>query len=180
MLSQRWAVDKPVPWFWKNEDGARRLSWPEGARFWFGLFYQIISNFGRSTLRPVLCWLVVTWLFAGLYFAAHLSAASAAGRAANSDPSCIAGEGDPVSEALHLSFEKGLVFGGLADPNRSYQTRACLFGLTRVQQPQTELRSFAIPNTPSLAVALGAFQSALSAALIFLFLMAVRNEFRIK
>ncbi|MEL6980266.1 MAG: hypothetical protein AAGM38_16530 [Pseudomonadota bacterium] len=187
ILSQRWASDKPFPWFWTDEDGKRRLSWPNGPRFWFGLAYQLVSDFGRSTLRPVASWALSILVFAALYLSAHHAATQPEPddkplwrKAYAGELQCIAGDRDPLAEAMHLSLEKAFVFGGLSDANRSFQIRACLFGLTRVTQPHSGLRSFAMPNTPSAIAALGALQAALSATLIFFFLMAVRNAFRIK
>jgi hypothetical protein len=45
--SARFAGDWPAPWpIWKP------TVWSGFFRFWFGLFYELFSNFGRSILRP--------------------------------------------------------------------------------------------------------------------------------
>jgi hypothetical protein len=40
-------------------------------RFWFGLAYGLISNFGRSVLRPLLAWVMLLLVSAGIYLSAN-------------------------------------------------------------------------------------------------------------
>jgi hypothetical protein len=50
--SARFATDWPLPWpVWKAN------AWLGFFRFWFGLFYGLTSNYGRSVARPALWWL---------------------------------------------------------------------------------------------------------------------------
>lgn len=53
--------------------------WPGGARYWFGVFYEVFSDFGRSIARPLILLTVTTALFAEAYLGRHfrLSGASA-------------------------------------------------------------------------------------------------------
>ena len=200
MLSLRWAVDKPFPWFWKRvrrewkvvegerkqiEVVTRPLGWPGGDRYWFGVLYRTVSNFGRSILRPLMVWLLFIGLFASLYLDRHLDGPWRETRAAqwlateialeDTDLACRAGDGHPEWQALQLSFSKAFVVGGLIDANASFRTQACLYGLTKLDG-----YSRAVPNTPLSVIFLSAIQVLISATLIFLFLMAVRNQFRIR
>ncbi len=50
--------------------------WPGHPRFWFGYMYGLLSNFGRSFLRPFLLWALLTLVFSCVYFSAHLDHAS--------------------------------------------------------------------------------------------------------
>ncbi len=57
--SARFAGDWPLPWpVWKA--GA----WSGFLRFWAGLLYQLLSNFGRSLLRPFFSWSLCIVIFA--------------------------------------------------------------------------------------------------------------------
>jgi hypothetical protein len=60
--SARFAGDWPLPWpFWKTN------AWGGFLRFWAGLLYQILSNFGRSLLRPFLAWALCIVIFAAYF-----------------------------------------------------------------------------------------------------------------
>jgi Pentapeptide repeats (9 copies) len=61
--SQRFADDWPLPLvFWRGK------AWGGFFRFWFGIFYQIASDFGRSILRPLLLWGIAIVVAASFYF----------------------------------------------------------------------------------------------------------------
>jgi uncharacterized protein YjbI with pentapeptide repeats len=63
--ASRMVTDFPFPWpFW------RKTGWSGSARYWFGLLYQVFSNFGRSTFRPIVFWLA-TIALAAVYFLGH-------------------------------------------------------------------------------------------------------------
>ncbi|MBL6928040.1 MAG: pentapeptide repeat-containing protein [Rhodospirillales bacterium] len=72
---------------------------------------------------------------------------------------------DPWASALYLSVRKGLIFAGLADTEKLRLTYECLYG------------DGVFPDAVAYA---GLGQTLFSTALIFLFLLAVRNHFRIK
>ena len=159
LLARRWNEDKP----WH-------------AVFWFGLLYQISSDFGRSVLQPFLWWSVSLVGFTGAYLVCH---PAFNGRLA--DPGCVAGRGDAWGAALNLSFHKGLLVFGSLPLSKLNQTYACLYGIHPQgrQQPE-QLQGTFLPIIPDPVTALGFAQNLLSAALIFLLLLAIRNHFRIK
>jgi hypothetical protein len=182
--------------FFKGELKARRWSedMPWHAVFWFGLVYQVLSDFGRSILRPFLWWGASVVGFAGLYLGQHPTLAKESWSTVRwlfqslTDPSgemppltCIAGPGEPWVAALHLSVQKGLLLPGLVPINKLNQIYACLYGIlpTDAAQPGQLPTSFS-PVIPDGVMALGFLQQPLSAVLIFLLLLAIRNHFRIK
>jgi hypothetical protein len=62
LQSQRFEDDWPLPFrVWSP------ASWVGFLRFWFGMFYGLFSDFGRSTIRPALLWLATVAVFA-MYF----------------------------------------------------------------------------------------------------------------
>jgi len=177
--------------FFKGELKARRWSEdkPWDAVFWFGVFYQVLSDFGRSLLRPLLWWGVSVVCFAGLYVAQHPDIAkesspsigSAFHHLADSGGempllNCVAGSGDPWVAALTLSVQKGLLVSGVVPREKLNQIYACLYGV----HPADATYDALSPKIPDTVTALGFLQYPLSAALIFLFLLATRNHFRIK
>ena len=46
--------------------------WPWHLRFWFGYLYGLLSSFGRSILRPLFLWVLLTLIFSSVYLSAHL------------------------------------------------------------------------------------------------------------
>jgi uncharacterized protein YjbI with pentapeptide repeats len=179
--------------FFKGELRARRggedrfLSW----RLWFGLFYELLSDFGGSVVRPFLWWVAATGGFAWLYLAQHFAVHNPAyptGVAGwllstlkgwvvtvpnPTDLACLAGDrGHPLSAPLLLSVKKGLLVLGFVAPEKLNQTHACLYGVVSGDNPAP-----AIPDAVAFA---GIGQTLISAVLIFLMLLAIRNHFRIK
>jgi uncharacterized protein YjbI with pentapeptide repeats len=143
--------------FFKGELRSRRNNedkWWHGA-FWFGILYDVLSDFGRSLLRPFVFWVGAFAAFAGAYFS--LAAIPNAARPVG--PVCGA-----LVNAVQLSFKNALINlgGGGRDP--TMQIYRCLFGLD-------------IPNSVFFVELT---QTLLSAALIFLLLLALRNRFRIQ
>lgn len=152
--------------------------WRNGARWWFGWAYQIFSDFGRSMVRPVLWWLGFAALFALVYLDRHfpykaqpyppgLMFWNASGHAPPLE--CVKGAASgPLASAIFLAIHKGSV-AGLGGSEKLAQTYACLYGEER-----------GAPIIPDAVAFMGMAQTLLSAPLIFLFLLAVRNHFRIK
>ena len=136
--------------FFKEEVLARRRitdKWCH-APFWFGIFYQLLSNFGLSLSRPLIAWFIVLLGFAYAY-----------------------GGDEPWQTAFLLSLHKGLpalssFSGGLPG------LYARLYGVASCDPFQ--------PTVPDSVVVLGIIQTLFSVVLIFLFLLAVRNHFRIR
>lgn len=175
--------------------------WQGGARYWLGLLYQWFSNFGRSLVRPVLWWGASIGVFAlgylGRHFMAHSPPYPSAmlgwlwgtmqswpgdlGLARASDLSfgltCLKGSGDPMASALYLSVHKGSLVAGLSGSDKLLQAYACLYG---EDTSYTASAQQLIPVIPDAVVFLGLLQTVLSATFIFLFLLALRSQFRIK
>ena len=166
--------------FFKGEITARRGTvdtWRTG-RFWVGWLYEVLSDFGRSMLRPVV-WLMMTFgLFGAFYFGY--------GHVARQELftgwlKCIAGEGGTLPAALSLSVHNVFPFAGIGSSGKLEQVYACLYGI----HPVTSLEDGGLPVgfTPVIpdGVALaGVAQFIVSAVLVFLFVLAIRNYFRIK
>ena len=173
--------------------GAADKVWHAG--FWFGIFYQIFSGFGRSVLQPFIWWAVGVVGFAWLYLAEHVSRGAYRTVVTASEPpdasvlggvsdwiagtpaalTCIAGPSDPWSAALGLSLQKAL-FAGIGSVDKTRQIYACLFG---IHETGPLAKSFQ-PIIPDSVSVLGIVQFVWSAAMIFLVLLALRNHFRIK
>ena len=150
--------------------------------------------------RPLLWWGAFTLLFGLINLSVHFDARRDLGDAAapaglyswavsgfpKSD--CIAGAagGGATLDAFRLAFAKGLVFTGLVGGARTNQTYACLYGvydeLPREQRPYPPevLPDNFTPIVPTVVSDWAVLQLILSLTLITLFLLAVRNHFRIR
>ena len=137
------------------------------ASFWVGVFYQLFSDFGRSLLLPLMWWAVGVLIFTLVYLGYHLSC----GEWLSSE--CVAGTGNPWISALGLSVHKSLpAVSGFGFGDKIQQFHVCLYGVYSENPFRPE-----IPNTVAF---LGVLQVLFSSVMIFLFLLAVRNHFRIK
>ncbi len=127
---------------------------------WLGVLYDGIADCGRSITQPAIAWAVTILVFAAFYGSRALAGAEAR---------CADGGGAFV-QALYLSVKNGLVlFAGTRDA-RVNQAYVCLYGGTP-EQPH-------IP--PSVTFVETLLQFPISAVLIFLGLLAVKNRFKIK
>ncbi len=158
-------LPNPLNWFRKDEDGRRLPAWPGGARYWFGLGYQWFSDFGRSMLRPLVWWVLAVFGFAAAYLDQHHARATTDG--------CLVGDGHPISAAIGLSIRKALPFAGVGSSEKLNQIYACLYGVHGAALKGS-------PVIPDVVDYLGIVQLLFSLLLLFLFLLAVRNHFRIK
>lgn len=198
--------------FFKGELRSRRggsdllFSW----RLWFGVAYELLSDFGYSFVRPIGWWATTTAAFCfynlGKHFDAHnpgypvgaaiwLWTAFKAWTvdlfpflakfefgldiAAPPSLSCIAGNGAPFVSALLLAIKKGVLFLGIVPAEKINQAYACLYGLDE-SYSAARRGSDLIPVVPDAVAIAGIVQALLSAILIFLFLMVMRNHFRIR
>ena len=127
---------------------------------WLGVLYDGIADCGRSITQPAIAWAATIIAFAAFYW----------GRAfAGAEARCADGGGAFV-QALYFSVKNGLVlFAGTRDA-RVNQAYACLYTGT-AEQPH-------IP--PSVTFVETLLHFPISAVLIFLGLLAVRNRFKIK
>jgi hypothetical protein len=145
--------------------------WPGGGRYWLGLLYEVCSDFGRSVIKPLVLLALMTAFFAEAYFYKHLKMSNSW--------SCVQSDAGAISEAIYLAIRKSLILPGLGQDQRIDQAYACLYGVTTLDA-SLENHAKAIPVIPDGVAYLGITQSLISAVLIFLSLLAVRNHFRIK
>jgi purine-cytosine permease-like protein len=159
---------------------------PWHAAYWVGVFYDALSDFGRSMMRPFYAWAVLTLAFAAFYLftsavqpppvvkdagffernlpftrAAILGELKCAGNELN--------DISPLGEAGYLAIKNGLIVIGLGSEGKINQAHACLYG-----------GSVGAPVFPSGISIWQIVQNFLSAPLIFLFLLGIRNNFKIK
>jgi len=152
--------------FGVNEMISRRLSWAKPfdssfVRYWFGICYWAISDFGRSVVRPILWWLAMSFGSALFYLSRYSVYAKLAGK---KEWGCVNGQGEPLLAALYFSVSKGLVFTGIGDSEFINHAYACLFGT--------------IGGKPLIPYEVGFFvlgQTVVSAILICMLVLAVRN-----
>ena len=133
------------------------------------------SDFGLSPSRPLLWWLSGIIFFATIYLGyysgtdAWLPYHLETGAWFHSE--CVKGTGRPWAAALGLSLHNSLpALSGIGDKLAEFY--ACLYGA----DSENSLR----PVIPYIVSFLGVPQVVFSTAMIFLFLLAVRNHFKIK
>jgi hypothetical protein len=124
--------------------------------FWFGLAYDGLADFGLSISRPLLFWLLSLPVFGAAYLVN-------AGKLTTGLAQCL--DGSVVwLKALIFSLKNAVLFVNW-DREQIQAAYVCLYG------QQT------VPTTNAL-IQMG--QSIWSGILIFLFLLAVRNQFKMK
>ncbi|WP_299617078.1 pentapeptide repeat-containing protein [Pelagibius sp.] len=179
LLARRWHADKP----WS-------------AAFWFGVLYQWLSDFGRSLLRPLVWWGVSLVLFAGVYLSQHdflkthdasTTVVSMAAVFPSVEPPqdllCRSSKDNAVTAAFDLSIRNALLFVGQTSREKLRQNYVCLYGSERIETSSSSASgqaSNAAPRIPNFVVLMGHLQNVISAVLIFLFLLGIRNHFKIK
>ena len=84
-----------------------------------------------------------------------------------------------ANDAFLQATRKGFLFLGLDQAEVLTQMHACLFGID-VTTTAGRVGAKLVPVVPYGVNLLGLLQTILSAALLFLFLLAVRNMFKIK
>ena len=125
--------------------------------------YDFFADCGRSIWRPFVTWAALVLGFAAFYFS----------RAADSLATRCGSPETPAFQALYLSIKNGLVlFGGTRD-TRINQAYLCLYGSQSGVSDQANI-PLSVTYVETLA------QTPISAVLLFLFLLAVRNQFKIK
>ena len=165
----------------RRSDYAKRGYW---LKSFPSYLYQWFSDFGRSSLRPVLWWVFLILVFTGVNYAGHHMQKQRDGVTDLAPLACVTGPGDALSAAASLAWTKGLI-GGLGGGSlKTAQDYACLYGIHGVDfgpdQPRNELPEQFTPVIPGWIAFAGGVQLVLSTALIFLFLLALRNQFRIR
>ena len=154
--------------FFKGEIIARRGTEDKRthARFWFGWLYQLLSDFGRSMGLP-LFWLGISLLlFATIYV---YQSPTDWYQLLIEPASCIDGSGDSRIVALGVSVINAFPFAAINSSDLLNQYYACLYGIQE-----------SAPVIPYVVTFASVIQFFVSAVLLFLFFLAVRNYFRIK
>lgn len=160
-----------------NEIAARRFWVDEpfglnASRFWLGWLYQLVSDYGRSILRPLIGLFAVVATFAALFYAGAQSDDPKTSWTRECHQSVNREElklqpTDKVTEAISLSIRNALIFDRSDTSRRTY---GCLYGLV------DNGRSGAIPTWVGK---LSLLESLLSAIFLFLIGLALRNMFRL-
>ena len=164
----------------KGEITARRgtLDRPYHLRYWAGWLYQVFSDFGRSMSLPLIWLIVSTCSFTAIY--ASQSPQFSQQSIADSVP-CASATGDARTAALTLSIHNAFPYVGIGSSGNLDRVYACLYGTqsgnASVQEPIPILSS---PHIPDSVAFIGALQFSISAVLVFLLILGVRNWFRIK
>lgn len=144
----------------KGELRSRRWTtdkpWHPG--LWLGIVYDVFADCGRSIFRPALLWLLSVLAFAIIFV-------RVADQGGKGWAECIARGDAPFFKSLYVSGRNALVLSSGGKDDRITQAYRCLFGDT-------------IPDGVSFVESF--VQVPLSAVLIFLFLLAVKNRFKIK
>ena len=127
---------------------------------WLGIVYDGVADCGRSISQPFGVWAATIIAFAAFYWSRAIPGA---------ETRCAEGDG-PFVQALYLSVKNALVlFAGTRDA-RVNQAYVCLYNGSP-EHPH-------IPASVTFVETL--LQFPMSATLIFLFLLAVKNRFKIK
>ena len=154
--------------FFKGEIIARRGTedkWTH-ARFWLGWLYQLLSDFGHSIGLPLLLLVISLLLFSAIY--AYQSPTDW-NQPSIKPFSCIDGSGDSRKAALGVSVINAFPFAAIGSSDLLNQFYTCLYYI-----PESA------PVIPYVVTFASVIQFFVSVVLLFLFLLAVRNHFRIK
>ncbi len=180
--------------FWHDKPFGRGFK-----AFWLGLLYSGVSNFGRSISRPLLLWLISVFGFGLAYFEMRSQNAgpppdtasfpwlprsfdltgardwagdlggwfSGAVSQVGASADCLSGASHPATEALYLSVKNGLVFFGWDTPETARRVYGCLYGTVE-----------GMAVVPGSVSATALMQNIVSAGLIFLILLGLRNTLK--
>ena len=135
-------------------------------RFWFGWLYQLLSDFGRSMGLPLL-WLGISLLLFAIVYACQSPADWY--QPLVKPVSCVDGSGASRIVALGVSVINAFPFAAISSSDLLNQYYACLYGIQE-----------SAPVIPYVVTFASVIQFFVSAVLLFLFFLAVRNHFRIK
>jgi hypothetical protein len=151
----------------KGELRSRRwtMDKPWHAGFWLGLLYDGVADCGRSIMRPLFVWLISLVTFSAFYL-------YIAGVPLNEwQGACEGSTTQKWEKAASLSLNSGVpLIGSLSEEARSFY--ACVSQAALLAGPHAEI--------PLTAAGLQALQLLMSAALIFLVLLGLKNRYKIK
>ncbi|GAA6211179.1 hypothetical protein NBRC116602_09190 [Hyphomicrobiales bacterium 4NK60-0047b] len=172
--------------------------------WWGNIAYGLVSDYGRSVSRPFITWAFIVLTMMIVHLSTHFDKqkqeaktnpnltayqtnfSSWVSKTANekgtppfklkgiSDKTC-----DPLFASFHLSIKKGLLVLGWDASEKFTQDYACLYGVNK-QYLAVEKGGEVVPIIPNNIVAWQMIQTLLSAILIFLFLLGLRNNFKLK
>ena len=167
--------------FWKAEACARRNQEdkPWHLRFWVGLIYGWVSDFGLSISRPTWTLLVVYLLFCGLYFVSGTNSSDLALDYCPLDGK--AGLLQKLSAASLVSFHYTAPVTLVARTENQQENLICLYESDDPNAATFDGDKIAVAANPVpfwIQIA-GPAQFVISSVLVFLILLAVRNHFRI-
>jgi len=146
-------------------------------RYWAGYLYQLFSDFGRSITRPFCWWLGGVAFYAVALLTAHDFIAKIRPPFELGHNGCFLGDSTPWSTALKVAFDNALFLPQLGVSNAQVQENLCLFGYdTGLKMPNLP----PVPLVPTWIAGLGAFHAVFSLIMVFLILLAIRNQFRIR
>lgn len=162
-------------------------------RYWAGVAYELFSDFGRSFIRPALWWFACLWLFANL---------TLSGSGLVDKTKCHNSQLSPKEAAYTIGLKNSLLILGLTKTNIVKQAELCLYGLNKngmnkngdaINKPKPynpkikrnykdkqRLAETTKTDIPFKAAVQGITHSGLSLLFIFLLLLAIRNQFKIK
>ncbi len=125
-----------------------------------GILDDAFADCGRSMFRPASIWLLSVLAFA-IFFV------RVADQGGKGWAECVVRGDVPFFQSLYISGRNALVFAGSGKSESAKRAYQCLFG--------------DVDSVPLCVSAIETFvQAPLSAVLIFLFLLAVKNRFKIK
>jgi uncharacterized protein YjbI with pentapeptide repeats len=167
-----------IDWFWsqpeKNEKvGTGLYGWKGGDRLWFGLIYQVLSDFGRSFLRPLI-WLITLTI---VCFVFYLQKNAQIQRLHEPHHTQQCSEISPPESAAILALQKSLVISGLTSAEKREQAIGCLYGW---HAPNPANPRQTAPLVPTPVAIIGIVQQLFAITLWFLFGLALRGKFRIR
>ena len=171
--------------FWAREIRARRhikdfaMPWKAGlsssVRYWGGLLYGLLSDFGRSIWRPLAFSALLVFAMYSTHLNAHYQQINTAPPEEISRVKYPASEScDPKPAALQVAIKTSMLGLGF-DRTKSdiyKQNYICLYGAAQ--------NSSETPNIPNCIIYLEIMQMLMSAMLIFLTLLGIRNNFKVK
>lgn len=144
-------------------------------RYLAGIAYDLTSDFGRSLWRPIAILVLSFCVFTQVYL--YLVDGTAVKTCASSERVSA-----PITAARTIAASYALPIFPFDRADTVKRAYICLYGaapLTTTPQEQN-VRVPIAPVVPGWVTFWGVIQSLLSASLIFLLLLAIRNQFKIK
>ena len=160
------------------------------AGFWSGVFYELFANFGRSLLRPLCWWGLAYVVFAGLYWGAARPEATQL---------CLASSPLSAPAAVTtLAAHNALPFFNFDQAETVKRAQSCLYGAAPLYPPHlvaqqgsvegalnqrvhsNNTRSPMAPLVPGWVTFFGVLHTLFSLGFLFLLLLVLRNQFKMR